>query len=312
MRKAAWVLRGCADAGRSAAHGRWTRGQPSVAVAGCLGLERLSQSADGSRFVTCGAIGARILILDLLSTGSLSSLSTRALLRAGAAFGIEPTAIRTALTRLKAEGRLAQAGRGHYAIGSRGEPLQQRILGWRRVLARRRPWRGDWLLAVAGPQERADRTVWRRTLRALGLEGFAEAETNVWVRPDNLAGGVQGMRQRLGELEAAPSLLMIQARGLDEHRQARFRRLWRARALQQEHARLARQLERSAAGLEGKTQAAAAAETLTLGRRAVREIMRDPLLPDELCSPEALSRLIEAMLRYDRLGKRVWRGYLAE
>ena len=58
------------------------------------------------------------------------------------------------------------------------------------------------------------------------------------------------------------------------------------------------------------TLPAAAAETLLLGRQAIRAIMRDPLLPERLCPSDALAALIAAMTRYDRLGKRIWARYL--
>lgn len=254
---------------------------------------------------------ARLVILDLLSTDGLASYSVADLIRAGAIFGIGPAGVRTAITRLKAEQRLRQVARGLYAIGPAGEALQHRILGWRTVPARRRDWNGEWLMAVAGPQERADRTVWRRTMRALDLEGFVEAETNLWVRPDNLVDGAAGIRARLAELDHAPSLLVVAAGGLDDIRRARFPSLWDGRAISAGHERLSLALDRSRARLDGAEVQVAAAETLTLGRQAVRRIIRDPLLPDELCSPDALTGLIAAMDLYDQFGKAVWRRHLA-
>ncbi|MBB5705937.1 hypothetical protein [Sphingopyxis panaciterrulae] len=257
------------------------------------------------------AMSARTLILDLFDTGDPQEFSVADLVRAGAAFGIEAPGIRTALTRLKSEARVRPTARGRYTIGANAEPLQRRILGWRTRLDGRRAWNGDWLLAIAGPQERADRTVWRRTLRALELEGFAEAETNVWARPDNLARGADGARARMAYLEAAPSLFLFEARGLDDERAARFRTLWQSDALRAAHRGLAEDLDRSADAIGAMDLAAAAAETLRIGRAAIRRIMHDPLLPDELCPPDALIELVEAMTRYDRIGKRMWRAYLA-
>lgn len=256
------------------------------------------------------AMSARTLILDLFDTGDPQDFSVAELVRAGAAFGIEAPGIRTALTRLKSEGRVRPIARGRYAIGANAEPLQQRILGWRTRLDGRREWNGGWLLAVAGPQERADRTVWRRTLRALELEGFAEAETNVWARPDNLVGGADGARERLTDLEAAPSLFLFEAGGLDAGRAARFRTLWQSDVLRAAHRKLAEDLDRSAGAVGDMDLAAAAAETLRIGREAIRRIMRDPLLPEALCPTDALTELVDAMTRYDRIGKRMWRAYL--
>ncbi len=256
-------------------------------------------------------LSARTLILDLLDAGTSPDFSTRDLVHAGAALGLEATGIRTALTRLRQEGQVRALDRGRYAIGARAEPLQQRILGWRAVQARQRPWRGGWLLAVAGPPERANRTVWRHTVRALELEGFAEAETNVWARPDNLAGGAADMRQRLQALDGAPSLLVVEAGALDATRQARFETLWPVAELLAGHAAHAQQLAASAARLADLPLIEAAAETLLVGREALRAIIRDPLLPEALCPPAGLATLIAAMDDYDRLGKAIWRRYLA-
>ncbi len=76
------------------------------------------------------------------------------------------------------------------------------------------------------------------------------------------------------------------------------------------HQRLATRLDESAAGIDESRLPAAAAETLLLGRQAIRAIMRDPLLPERLCPSDALTALIAAMTRYDRLGKRIWARYL--
>ncbi len=256
-------------------------------------------------------ISARTMILDLLATDADATYSAAQLVRAGAAFGLESTGIRTAITRLKADRRLRQVERGRYAIGPQGEPLQHRILGWHAVLERRRAWNGEWLLAIATPQERADRTAWRHLLRALELEGFAPAETNVWARPDNLVDGAAGVRARLSELVDAPSLLLVEAHGLDQPRRIRFPTLWDCAAIMQEHEQLLEDLQRSRErGIADI--AAAATETLTLGRLAVRRIVRDPLLPDELCAIQGLARLIDAMEHYDEYGRTVWRRFLAE
>lgn len=268
---------------------------------------------DKSRNIMAAAkdetLSARQLILDLIDIDESATVDVGQLIGAGQAFGIETAGIRTALARLKQDGTIDQVGRGTYAAGLRGRPLHRRVAGWRIVLERRRAWTGDWLLVVGGPQERADRTVWRRTLRALELEGFAEAETNIWVRPDNLMGDVEDARSRLLDLECAPSLLVVRASGLDDARSRAYRTFWPVDALRASHAELADLLDRAARSLENAEGREAARMTLTLGRRAVRQIMRDPLLPDEICPQESLATLIDAMSRFDVLGKRIWREF---
>lgn len=258
-----------------------------------------------------GEVSARTVILDLLATGHGAAFSAADFVRAGTAFGLGPISMRTAITRLKAETRLVQEGRGSYRVGPAAEPLQRRIRGWRSVLERRTCWDGAWLLALAGPAERADRTIWRHTVKALGFEGFVEAETNVWARPANLAGGAEAMRQRLAELGYASSLLLVTAWDFDAVRRERLPGLWDGPALAGGHTELRIALQRSRDRLARAEPATAAAETLRLGRRAVRRIVLDPLLPDSFGTAEALRALVAAMEVYDGFGKAVWRDFLA-
>ncbi|SOY68179.1 conserved exported hypothetical protein [Cupriavidus taiwanensis] len=257
-------------------------------------------------------VSAGTLILDLVSTDPGRVYTAAELSLAGTAFGIEATGMRTAMARLKADGRLQQVGRGAYVLGPDSVALQQRLVTWRSVPERREPWRGAWLLAIASARERADRAAWRRTLQALDFDGFKEAEPNLFVRPDNLRGGAEQARARLAELRHAPTLLVASARDLDAARDQRFRRLWQAARMTREHLAMAAALERYTAAVAKLPDAAAAALTLQAGREAVRRIVHDPLLPDELCRIDALQTLIAAMDRFDTLGRAVWRRFLAQ
>ncbi len=101
-------------------------------------------------------LDARTLILDLFAAfdGGPSHariLSTRDLLRAGDLMDLSPTAVRTAITRLKQDGRIRAVDRGRYSQGEGDDPWRRRIDGWREVLSRRRAWDGGWLMAAARP-----------------------------------------------------------------------------------------------------------------------------------------------------------------
>lgn len=255
-------------------------------------------------------ITARTLVLDLLGANGRAGYSTAQLVCAGAAFGLAAVGMRTAIARLKAQGRVRQVARGAYAIGPAGEPLQRRLRDWRNVLSRRAAWNGAWLMAIAGPVERADRNAWRRTLRALDFNGFAEAEAGLWVRPDNLVGGAPGARVQLADFGHADTLMVVSAHDVDDDRDARFRALWDAATLTASLADIADRLERHAEAITRQSPAQAAADTLLLGRAAIRAIVHDPLLPDALCAPAGLARLIAQMTRYDRLGRQAWQAYL--
>lgn len=257
-------------------------------------------------------LGARTLILDLLAIGDEASYTTAQLVRAGALYGIGAGGIRSAITRLNADGRIAQIERGRYALGGEAEPLQRRLRDWRDVLDQRLPWQGGWLMAVASPAERADRNLWRRTLKALDFNGFAELDPGVWVRPDNLGGGADGARDRLAQFRHAQGLLVVSAEGFDAGRQARLPGLWDADAIAAPLLDAAANLDRHRAALGSQPLATAAATALLLGRTAVRAIVHDPLLPERICPSGPLERLIEKMDEYDRIGRALWRDWLAE
>lgn len=254
--------------------------------------------------------GARTVILDLLSTRERETCSAAEIIRAGSAFGIEATGMRTAITRLKTERRIRQLSRGLYGPSEESEPLQRRLQGWRTITERRCDWTGGWALAVITSVERADRTELRRTMRALNFGGFAEAEAGIWVRPDNLRGGVATVRCELRALGAARSMLVAAAHDFDDVRVARHAALWDPAPVEKGYRELAAMLDAHAATVLKEPLATAAATTLVLGREAIRRIVHDPLLPDELGGIAALTDLVAAMTRYDRLGQDVWWRFL--
>lgn len=254
--------------------------------------------------------GAQTIVLDLVGRDGHPVVTTAAIIRAGAAFGIEPTGMRTAITRLRADGRLVRIGRGVYARGPEAEPIAQRLQGWRDVIERRVAWDGGWLLAVTGAPERADRTTWRRTLRALELEGFDEVEANLWMRPDNRAGGAAAARAALAGLGGASSLFVARVEDIDEPRAVRLRAQWRATRDDADYGALAAILADHRQRSAGEPLATTAATTLTLGREAIRRIIRDPLRPDALGGVENLRVLVDEMKRYDVIGQAAWQAYL--
>lgn len=258
------------------------------------------------------AMSARTLILDIVGTGDLPAYCVRHLLRAGEAFGMEATNIRSALTRLRQEGRISGIGRGAYRISDTARPMQDHLRNWRRVLTRRIEWHHGWMLVVTGPAERASRTQWRHTLRALTLSGFVESDSNVWLRPANLSGGVAEMRENLTMLGATPQLLLVEAQGLDAARAAALPQRWPYEELAGEYVQLSQQLAESATRLEAMPLPDAAAESLVLGRQAIAAILRDPLLPETLYSTAALGELIATMDAYDAIGTTLWRSFLAD
>lgn len=257
-----------------------------------------------------GQIEARQLIFDLFARRAGREFDLPVLVHAGRPFGISEAAFRTALTRLKREGRVENLQRGRYRLVKLPAALLQRVLEWREVPKRRKPWSGAWVVAISTPSARVDRTIWRRSLRAFALEGLRNIDSDIFTRPDNLKGGASGVRTRLGELGVPGSVLIGSLHDLDEDVTRRWIGSWNTKSIEAEHVETARQLTQSRRRLAQRSDEAAAAETLLLGRKAVRAILEDPLLPNELCSGAALQQLVDVMSDYDSFGRSVWDAYL--
>ena len=172
---------------------------------------------------------------------------------------------------------------------------------------------------VRGLDRRAGRS--RATARA----GAARARCASWafaasrrlhaaglaLRPDNLEGGVEDARRRLERLGLAAPARVFQIRELDAASERRARGLWDARALRAGYRATIATLEASAARLPRLAREAAMAESFRLGGAAIGSIVLDPLLPEPLLDASELDALIAAMRRYDRLGRRVWAGWIS-
>lgn len=253
---------------------------------------------------------ARSLTLDLLSTLRRGAMPVRALVEAGALFGIEANAIRVAVARLLAEGLLQRDERGRYRLGDGAGAIGARVRAWRDPSARMRPWSGAWLTVIRAGRAAGDRAERRRGEAALRLLGFRQLAPHVAVRPDNLAGGTDGAREALAGLGLDPASLVGRLDGLDAQSDTMARRLWdvagQRRALRSALAAVLRS-ERRLARLD---EDAARVESFLVGGGALRVLNLDPLLPEEIQPAAERDALAAAMRRYDRLGRIAWASLL--
>lgn len=176
-------------------------------------------------------MSASDIIMGVLSSHLFANLSVSDFILAGEAFGHEETTIRSALTRLTKSGTLHRKGRGIYGIGEQGEALFRQIVRWRERAERKISWDGRWLMVSTGPEDRKNRTIWRRTERALYLLGFVEGRGNMWVRPDNLYGGVASLRKQMAMFRASRSVFCAVLDELGEKADKEFCGLWDIRSL---------------------------------------------------------------------------------
>jgi phenylacetic acid degradation operon negative regulatory protein len=253
----------------------------------------------------------RSLALDLLSTLRGESMPVGALVAAGALFGIPENGMRVALTRLLGAGALARDERGRYRLGPAAAPLNERVVAWRSLEDRVRCWEGGWVAVHCAGLPRGRGAAAERAARALRLLGFAQFARDLALRPDNLRGGVAGVREELRGLGLPARAEVFALSELDADAESRARGLWDAAALRAGYARSRLALAKSEARLQRATEEAAMVESFRLGGRVIRELVSDPLLPEPLVPVAVRRALAAALRRYDRAGRRVWAGFMA-
>ena len=251
------------------------------------------------------------LILGAEARGD-AALGVRELIAACALFELPENNVRVALARAVAAGQLATPRRGAYALSAQSRPLADEVGRWRSLEDQIVEWRGDWLAVHVGATGRSDRPALRARERAFGILGLAEFERGLHLRPDNLAGGVASLRERLAHLVPQGTELgtVFVLGGLAAADAQRAAALWDAAALNAHYrdgtARLSAWLENARAlPLER-----AARESFELGHAAIRSLVFDPLLPAPLVDAAARSRFIKTVARFDDAGKAVWQRFL--
>ena len=266
---------------------------------------------------------ARSLILDLLSTVRRGSMPVRALVAAADLFGIEENSLRVSLARLFAAGSVERDERGRYHLARAETPLKQQVLGWRELESRMIDvWTGDWVAVIGAPEGR--RGAGRRSARALELLGFRALRPGLSVRPDNVVGGVDSLRERYLGLSAptrseakrsatttdAPPVVarLSEVAELDVER---ARALWDVADLEHDYASLLVTLTESESRLDSLEPSDAMVESFLVGGRVLRALNVDPMLPEPIVDATARRALVEAMLRYDRVGRAKWSLFLA-
>ena len=252
----------------------------------------------------------KTLILDLLSSLRGRAMPVRALVAAAAVFEISAESLRVALVRLGERGTVARDARGHYRLTAATEPVQRHVAGWMALEERVLPWRGGWVAVHTAGVGRADRAGLRRRERALHWLGLRQLSSGLFVRPDNLRGGVDAVRDELRALGLEPTALVFALTRLDAAGEAAARRLWDPAALRRVYRDAAAALARSARGLAALPPPRAMVESFLLGGDAIRQLAHDPLLPEPLGPQAERAALVAALRDYDRLGRACWRDFL--
>jgi phenylacetic acid degradation operon negative regulatory protein len=251
------------------------------------------------------------LTLDLLSTLAGGTMPVGALVEAAALFGIQENALRVALARLLAAGQVERDERGRYRLGAQAAPIDRRVTSWRRAGERVRPWDESWLgVHTAGLAPRPAERQLRRRARALRFLGFEPLAPGLAVRPDNLRGGVEAVREELRGLGLEAGALVFELGALDPATDARARGLWDVTALCGGYRQSLADLAASERSLQLASETQAMVESYLLGGRVIRQLVLDPLLPEPIVPTAERDALVEALRRYDRLGRACWAAFL--
>lgn len=250
---------------------------------------------------------ARRLILNTLLATEGRGQTVRAAIASCALFGIRENSVRVALVRLAAEGLIEPAGRGAYRLGPRAAALAEDVVTWRTAEERVREWNGAWIAVHVGALGRSDRVALRTRERALNLLGLRELDRGLHVRPDNLVGGVAGVRERLGRLGLDGGAVVFIASDFDAGHETRARRLWDGKALTRAYRSTRLELERWLERRDTVEPRIAARDAYLIGNDAIRLLVFDPLLPAPLVNVDERRALGATAHRVDEAGRAVWR-----
>jgi phenylacetic acid degradation operon negative regulatory protein len=248
------------------------------------------------------ALSARSVVASTLLGASPPELPIATIVRCGALFDIEPGTVRTAVSRMLADGSLTvDADRSVYRIGG---PLLERHR--RQAQSRhpaRRPWDGSWSQWVVTMASRtaADRSALRAAARTLRM---AELREGVWLRPDNLDAGDHDDAR----LVAASQCLHLDVRPHGDAR-ALAAALWDLTSWSDTARQLLAGLHDHAPVLDADG-GDALADGFMLSAAVLRHLLADPLLPDELVPGDwpgdELRRTYDS---YDASYKSHWRDW---
>ncbi len=259
-------------------------------------------------------VSAKAVVLEVLSAGESiykGTLPVRSLVQAASVFGIAENSVRVAIVRLRAEGLLESPGRGEYRLGPSAQVVNDKIHGWRTVATRVGTWDGSWIAAFTADLSRTDRPALRRRLRALRYLGFEELKPGLFVRPNNLIPGIDGVRHELVALGLDADAPVFRMEELNPDQEERARAMWDSRGLERTYTQMHGELKISMDRLGELALDDSVREAFLLGREGIRHVVLDPLLPEPLVDENKRSTMVSVLQDYCDKGLNLWTRFLA-
>ena len=258
-------------------------------------------------------VSAKAVVLEVLSAGESidrGTLPVRSLVQAASVFDIAENSVRVAIVRLRADGLLESPGRGEYRLGPSAQMVNEKIHGWRTISTRVGDWDGSWVSAFTADLSRTDRPALRRRLRALRFLGFEELKQGLFLRPNNLTPGIDGIRDELYGLGLDRGAPVFRMEQLDPAEELQARAMWDSPALEQTYSRLHREISAAMGRLENLPLSDALREVFLLGREGIRQVVLDPLLPNPLIDEDKRTAMVSILQDYCDRGLDLWARFL--
>ncbi len=258
-------------------------------------------------------VSAKAVVLEVLSASESiykGVLPVSSLVQAASVFDIAENSVRVAIVRLRAEGLLESPGRGEYRLGPSAQAVNDKIHGWRTVSSRVGNWDGSWAAVFTADLSRTDRPSLRRRSRALRFLGFEELKPGLFLRPNNLTPGIEGIRDELVALGLDPNAPVFRMEELSADQERRARTLWDSPGLEQTYARLHGDLTASMRRLRELSLSDSVRESFLLGREGIRHVVLDPLLPGPLVDEDQRSSMVNVLQNYCDKGLNLWARFL--
>ncbi len=215
---------------------------------------------------------ARSVIASALLGEDPPRLPVAQLVRIAGAFDINGNRTRVALSRMAANAEV-RADDGVYELISASLLARQRRQRESRS-GRTKTWKGDWLVAVVGPQPAsAEQRAQRRS--DLTRARFAEYRDGVWIRPNNLL----ATELTRSDVHVVTATSEVSDATSDLSFVTSVPRLWDLGSWSTQATRLLASLD-----AVDPTQAHNLAKGFVLSAACLRHFQRDPLLPQALLS----------------------------
>jgi phenylacetic acid degradation operon negative regulatory protein len=254
----------------------------------------------------------RLLLLRLLTVADEETLTAAEAVRAGALFDMTENSVRVTMARLTQAGLVEAVDAAIYRLGAKGQKLGADVAAWSTVDQRVTEWDSTWIAVTTGGLPRSDRKVLRARARALSLLGFRELDTGLYLRPNNLSGGVDTVRARLLDLGLGEEAAVFKASVFDSVRQEKALSLWSDMQLEASYKEISQRLNDWLATKDKLPREAALRDVYLLGDAGIRSVIFDPLLPAPLVNETERQQFFATVRRFNNEGRRLWYAFFKE